>query len=70
MNLLIQRIFPKYSSVTAGKLILDVGIASLCIGTALYLSLNAIGPDLAKIKKLYFEQKDRNFINYLKIQGS
>lgn len=69
MNLLIQKVFPKYSSVTAGKLILDIGMASLCIGTAMYLSLNAIEPDLAKIKKLYFEQKDRNFIKYLKHQG-
>lgn len=69
MNILIQKILPKFSGATAGKLILDLGMASLCIGTAMYLSLNAISPDLAKIKKIYFEQKDINFIKYLRCQG-
>jgi len=54
MNLAIQKLFPKFLSASSGKFILDLGIASLCVGTAMYLSLNAIEPDLAKIKKLYF----------------
>ncbi len=69
MNLAIQKLFPKFLSASSGKFILDLGIASLCVGTAMYLSLNAIEPDLAKIKKLYFEQKDINFIKYLRHQG-
>ena len=70
MNFVFQKIFPKFYNASSGKFILDFGIASLCIGTAMYLSLNAIEPDLAKIKKLYFEQKDTNFIKYLRHQGS
>ena len=70
MNFLVQKISPKFSSATIGKLILDLTIASLCIGTGLYLSLNAIEPDLIKIKKMYFEQKDRHFLNHIRRQGA
>ena len=70
MNYLVQKMSPKFSSATAGKLIIDLGIASICIGTGLYLSLNAIKPDLRKIKKIYFEQKDRHFIFHLKQQSA
>lgn len=70
MNILIQKLFPTFLNASSGKFILDIGVASLCIGTSMYLSLNAIEPDLAKIKKQYFEQKDINFIKYLRHQGS
>jgi hypothetical protein len=70
LNLLVQKISPKFSSATIGKLILDLTIASLCIGTGLYLSLNVIEPDLIKIKKMYFEQKDRDFLNHIRRQGA
>jgi hypothetical protein len=69
MNLLVQKISPKFSALTAGKAIIDLSIASICIGTAMYLSLNTIEPDLIKLKKMYFEQKDRHFIQYLRQQG-
>ncbi len=70
MNYLVQKIAPKFLSGTVGKLILDLTIASLCIGTGLYLSLNATEPDLIKIKKMYFQQKDRHFLQHIRRQGA
>lgn len=48
---------------------MDLGIASICIGTGMYLSLNAVEPDLMKLKKLYFDNKDIDFIRYLRRQS-
>lgn len=69
VNLLMQKILSNFSKTNFKRLVLDLGLASICMGTGMYLSLHAVEPDLKKVKKLYLEQKDIHFIRYMREQA-